>query len=175
MGFILAASAIFIGLLTVLVIVTRQLASPEPLPVTAAWIEELSSERYRPMLRLLDRQDLEFLRVQPGFTARMATEFRMQRCRAFREYLQQMDGDFKRICMALKILVVQSKCDRGDLTSALMRRQISFAYGMMMVRFQLVLYRYGFWTVDVADLMKLFDGMRLELRTLVPAESWAGV
>ena len=90
-----------------------------------------------------------FLRAQPGFTARMATEFRMQRCRAFREYLRQMDDDFKRICMALKILVVQSKRDRGDLTSVLMRRQISFAYGMMMVRFQLVLYRYGFWTVDV--------------------------
>ena len=75
MDFILAASAISIGLLTVLVIVTRQLASPEPLPVSATWIEELSSERYRPMLRLLDREDVEFLRVQPGFTARMATEF----------------------------------------------------------------------------------------------------
>ena len=85
-----------------------------------------------------------------------------------------MDGDFKRICLALKILVVQSKRDRGELTSALMRRQISFAFGMMMVHFQLVLYRYGFWTVNVADLMKLFDGMRLELRKLVPAESWMG-
>ena len=53
----------------------------------------------------------------------------------------------------------------------LMRRQISFADGMMMVRFQLVLYRYGFWTLDVADPTKLFDGTRLELRTLVPAES----
>ena len=127
------------------------------------------------MLRLLDQEDLDFLRAQPGFTARMATEFRIQRCRALRDYLRQMDHDFKRICMALKILTVQSKHDRGDLASVLVRSQITFAYGMMMAQFQLVLYRYGVWTVDVTDLMKLFDGMRFELRALVPTESWAGV
>ena len=32
------------------------------LPLTAEWIGELSVERYRPMMRLLDGADLEFLR-----------------------------------------------------------------------------------------------------------------
>jgi hypothetical protein len=175
MGLLIVISVVFVGLLAALVVVTRHFVSPDRLPVTAVWIEELSIERYRPMLRLLNREDLDFLRAQPDFTERMATEFRMQRCRAFQEYLQQMDDDFKRISMALKILMVQSKQDRADLASALVRRQITFAYGMMMVQFELVLYRYGVWTVDVADLMKLFNGMRLELRALVPAESRAGV
>ena len=112
MGFILATSAIFIGLLTALVVVTRQLASREPLPVTAAWMKR-STERYRPMLRRLDRQDLVSY-VCSRASGRMATEFRMQRCRAFRQYLQQMDGDFRRICMALKILVAQSNATEAN-------------------------------------------------------------
>jgi hypothetical protein len=39
---------------------------------------------------------------------------------------------------------------------------------------QLVRYRYGARTVDASALMALFDGMRIELRTLVPAELGAG-
>ena len=64
--------------------------------------------------------------------------------------------------------------DRPDLASVLLRNQMTFAYSMIMVQFQLVFYRYGVGTIDITGLVKLFDGLRLELRTLVPAESWAG-
>jgi hypothetical protein len=174
MGFIIAASVVFIGLVLVLVKLARRFASPQHLPVTAEWIEELSIERYRPMLRLLNQEDLHFLRAQPGFTPRMATDFRIQRCQLFQEYLRDLDSDFKRICMALKVLMVQAEHDRPDLASVLMRNQMTFAYGMTMVQFQLMFYRYGVGTVDITDLVKLLDGLRLELRALVPAESWAG-
>ena len=79
MDFIIAASVVFIGLVLVLVKLTRRFASPQQLPVTAEWIEELSIERYRPMLRLLNQKDLLFLRAQPGFAPQMATDFRIQR------------------------------------------------------------------------------------------------
>ena len=174
MGFLLAASVVFIGLVLVLVKLTRHFASPQHLPVSAEWIEELSIERYRPMLRLLNQEDLHFLHAQPGFTPQMATNFRIRRCQLFQEYLRHLDNDFKRICMALKVLMVQAKHDRPDLASVLVWNQMTFAYGMTMVQFQLVFYRYGVGTVDVTGLVKLFDGLRLELRTLVPAESWAG-
>jgi hypothetical protein len=170
---IVAAILAFFGFGLVLAF-CRHFASPQHLPVTVEWIDELSIERYRPMLRLLNQEDLLFLRRQAGFTPQMATKFRIQRCQLFQEYLRQLDADFKRICMALKVLVVQSKYDRPDLASVLVQNQMTFAYGMMMVQVQLVFYRYGFGTVDVAGLVKLFDGMRLELRTLVPAETWAG-
>jgi hypothetical protein len=107
----------------------------------------------------------------------MATSFRIQRCQLVQEYLRHLDSDFKRICMALKVLMVQAEHDRPELASALVRNQMTFAYGMVMVQFQLVFYRYGVGTVDVTGLVKLvklFDGLRLQLRTLVPAESWAG-
>jgi hypothetical protein len=174
MGFIIAASALFICLVAALIKLARHFASPQRLPITVEWLDELSIERHRPMLRLLDEEDLDFLRLQPGFTPEMATKFRIQRCQLFNEYLGDLDNDFKRICMALKVLMVQSKYDRPDLASVLVHKQMTFAYAMTTVQFQLVFYRYGMGSVDVTDLMKLFDGMRLELRTLVSAESWAG-
>jgi hypothetical protein len=91
MGFIIAASVVFIGLVLVLVKLTRHFASPQHLPVTAEWIEELSIERYRPIMRLLNQEDFHFLRAQPGFTPQMATNFRIQRCQLFQEYLRHLD------------------------------------------------------------------------------------
>jgi hypothetical protein len=40
---------------------------------------------------------------------------------------------------------------------------------MLSVRVHLSLYRVGLGGVEVSNLVKIFDGMRLELRNLVPA------
>jgi hypothetical protein len=138
------------------------------LPLTTEWIDELSIERYRPMLRLLDGEDLEFLRSQPGFTPNMATKLRIQRCQIFRGYLRCLNADFGRVSAALKILMLQSRNDRPDLAGALVRHQATFLCAMAMVNFRLVLYRWGVCSVDVTSLVQIFDVMRLELRTLVP-------
>ena len=140
------------------------------LPVTIDWLNDLSTERYRPMLRLLDEEDLRFLRKQPGFTPQMAAKFRAQRCRIFRGYLRSMQVDFGRICAVLKIVMAQSQQDRSDLASALVRSQITFTCRMVAIQFRLWLYRWGFGKVEVTSMLKVFDGMRLELRTFVPAE-----
>ena len=153
-----------------LVWVVRRLASPAAcLPVTAGWIDELSTERYRPMMRLLDGDDLAFLSSQPGFTSKMAGQVRTQRCQIFRGYLRCLTADFQRVCMALKIMMLQSRYDRPDLASVLLRQQVRFGVGMAAVQFRLLFYRWGFCRVDVMDLVKIFDSMRLELRALVPA------
>ena len=101
----------------------------------------------------------------------MAKRFRIQRCQIFRAYLRQLDSDFKRLCMALKTVMVQSKQDRLDLASALLRNQGTFAARKMMLQFQAVLYRFGVGTVDVRCLLNLSEKTRLELRELVPAGS----
>ena len=173
---VLIVAAILITLLglTAVALLARALLSAKSLPVSVEWIDELSADRYRPMLRLLSSEDLDFLRFQPGFTPRMARKFRVQRCQIFRTYLGDMDADFKRICAALKLILLQSKVDRPDLASTLLQRQLLFAYRMMAIQFQVVLYRFGVRSVDVSGLWKSFDGLRLELQTLVPAEM-AGV
>ena len=170
MTFIISTSVLgFFGLGLALAVLYRQLAAPtHSLPVAAGWIDELSVERYRPMLRLLSEDDLQFLRSQPGFTSQWEARHRKQRCQVFRGYLSVLENDFKRVCLAIKFLMVHSQHDRPDLAATLIRSQLAFAGGMVMVQCRLVLYRWGLGAVDVADLIKLFDGMRLELRILVP-------
>jgi hypothetical protein len=139
------------------------------LPVTAEWISDLSTERYKPMMRLLDSADIEFLRSQPGYTRSMETTLRMQRCQVFRGYLRCLNSDFQRICMALKIVMAQSENDRPDLASVLMHQQLLFASGMLGIHCRLALYRWGICNVDVTGVVKIFDGMRAELCNMVPS------
>ncbi len=146
----------------------RVTASRESLPVTPTWIDELSIERYRPMMRLLDTDDEAFLRSQPGFTPRMIRQLRCQRAQMFQGYLRCLSLDFNRICAAIKLLMLQSRRDRPELADALVRQQVLFASGMLLVNCRLLLYRFGFGGVDVSSLVGIFDVTRAELRTLVP-------
>lgn len=171
MEYVIAISiGTFLALAVALFLLVRKVAfKGSSLPLTAEWIDELSIERYRPMMRLLDGGDLEFLRSQPGFTPRMAAKLRIQRCQIFRGYLRCLSGDFQRVCAAIKILMLQSQHDRPDLAGVLIQHQVMFACGMAMVYFRLFLYRWGLSGVDVASLVQNFDLMRLELRSLVPS------
>lgn len=139
------------------------------LPLSADWIEELSIERYRPMLRMLDSADIEFLRSQPGFTPQMGAKLRQQRAQMFSGYLRSLESDFARVCSATKLVMLHSNQDRPDLARTLLRQQFQFATGMLNVRCQLFLYRWGLCGVEVSSILKLFDGVRLELRTVIPA------
>jgi len=165
-----------LALAAVVAVLARRLASTATtsLPLTAEWIDELSIERYRPMMHLLDAGDVEFLRSQPGFTPAMAAKLRAERCQVFRGYLRCLRADFQRVCAALKLLMVHSRYDRPDLASVLIHQQVMFEYGMVLVGFRLFLYRWGVCGVDVTDVVKIFDAMRLELRRLVPATAAAG-
>jgi hypothetical protein len=158
------------ALVAVLAIVVRSLGSAgQILPVTAEWIDELSIERYRPMLRLLDASDLEFLRSQPGYSPAIEANLRAQRCQIFRGYMRCLNMDFRRVCMALKLVMAQSQQDRPDLASVLIHHQIMFTCGMIAMKARLFLYRWGVCTVDVSSLVQIFDVMRLELRTMMPS------
>lgn len=143
------------------------------LPVTADWIEELSLDRYRPMLRLLDPEELQKTASERGWTPAMAAELRRQRCRIFRGYLRCLRDDFARVSLALKLLMVQASYDRPDLAARLLRSQVQFGCAMVLVEARLALYRLGIGTVDVRALLSVFDGLRLELRGLVPSNSAA--
>ena len=60
--------------------------------------------------------------------------------------------------------------DRPDLAAALVRQQFAFGYGMVNVYAHLFLYRWGIANVDVSSLVGIFDSVRVELRTMVPAQ-----
>ena len=173
----MASVFILLGLLAggylaaVMLLVHRVAAAGRKLPVTAEWIGELSVERYRPMLTLLDGKDIEFLKSQPGFTPRMAIRLRIQRCQVFREYLRCLSADFGRTCAAVKVLMLQSKNDRPELAGLLVRSQAVFACGIIGVQARLLCYRFGIGAVDAEILVSTFDAMRVQLRSLVPVEA----
>ena len=145
-------------------------AQASTLPVTAQWINELSPDRYRPMLRLLGAADIVFLRSRPGYTRQLESHLRAERCRIFRGYLHCLDSDFQRVCLALKLIMASSSLDRPDLAGALIQSQIMFASGLLSAHFRLLLYRCGVCTVDGSALVHMFDHVRCELRSLVPTE-----
>src|SRR4051794_14628140 len=129
---LIISTTFYLALLTAIAVVLYRISlAGRRLPVTSEWIDELSVERYRPMLRLLDGQDLEFLKAQPGFTPGMASKLRVQRCKVFRSYLRCLAGDFSRVCGAIKLLMLHSRRDRPDLAAALVRHQIIFAVGLI--------------------------------------------
>lgn len=163
---IMILAALILGIAAVV----RGLGSTDrSLPVTAEWIDDLSTDRYRPMTRLLDFRDIEFLRSQAGFTPKMESKLRAQRCQIFRGYLRCLDVDFQRVCTALKLVLVHSEQDRPDLSWVLLHNQILFAAVLLAVHFRLTMYGWGICTVDADRLVRIFDGMAFELRHLVPA------
>lgn len=133
----------------------------------AGWFSQLSAERYRPMERLLDDGDFEFLKHQPGFTARMGRALRAERRRIFRSYLRGLSRDFSRTCRALHMLMLASPHDRPDLAAILVRQRLSFTLGVMEVECRLVMHAWGWGRVDVRRLVGALDSMRLELNHML--------
>jgi len=138
-------------------------------PITANWIEELSVERYRPMLRLLDPDELQKLDSESGLTPEAISELRAERSRIFRQYLHSLRADFKRVCAALKIVMAQASKDRPDLASILVRSQARFALGCALVELRLALFMCGVGVVDVSPVLAVFEGLRTQLRAVAPS------
>jgi hypothetical protein len=166
-----AIATILILIVGVMLLVSRLGSEKRVLPVTTEWLSELSTERYRPMLRLLDATDFQFLRAQKGFTSEMERRLRRQRVQAFRGYLRLLVADFDRIVAALRVILVQSAQDRPELASLVLQRRLSFAMGLIEVQCRLALFGLGWSRVDVSGLIQLFEGMRLDLHKLVPMSS----
>lgn len=134
-------------------------------------LARISAERYRPMARLLDPADEEFLaRCQDSAAVR---RFRAERRRIFRRYLRSLERDFGAICAAIRMILAHAEEDRPDLASALMRRETRFALALFNVRCRLLLHAAGIGRVDVRGLVAALDEMRAELGRLVPAPAAA--
>jgi hypothetical protein len=168
---IVATFTILMLSLGVLFLLCRLGSDDQVLPVTTDWLSELSIDRYRPMLRLLEEDDFQYLRSRKGFTPEMASRLRRERVQAFRGYLQMLEADFDRVAAALRLILAHSTTDRPELASLLFERRLMFAFALIGIHCRIGLFRLGLSSVDVSILIQLFDGMRRELRTLVPASS----
>jgi hypothetical protein len=118
---VIAASVVYIGLVLVMVRLTYHFAARQPISVTAEWLDEVSVETTT-LLHLVGEKDSQSLCT----------------------HLPRLQDDFKLICMAVKVVIVQSNRDRPDLVRVLARNEMTFAYRMMMVRLKFAWGRFRF-------------------------------
>ena len=167
---LIAASILALVLIVAALLITRRLGKRRnDLPLSPEWINELSTDKYRNMMRLLNRRDLDDLRSRPDYSKTMAAEFRRERSRLFKEYLNAMSVDFERICMAIRILMLNSNSDRPDLASTLFQSQFMFTLAIANLRMRVFFYNLGWCEGDASEVFRIFDTMRLELRNCVPS------
>ena len=92
---LIAGSVVGVVLLAAFVVLLRSLISTRDVESdTASALPEVRAEKYRPMVRLLSNEDLEFLRSQAGYTPEMGRRLRKERRRVMRSYLSALKCDF---------------------------------------------------------------------------------
>ena len=134
---------------------------------TMDWFDSFSVGRYKPMERLLDDADFEYLQSCSGYTRGMGRKMRMERRKLFRRYAYCLDRDFTRVCTAIKLLMIHSQVDRPDLFSLLLRKRAWFLMALLSIECRLALHACGLGTVDVRNLVGSLDSMGVQLRELV--------
>lgn len=168
----LAPAVVLIG---VCILVHRQIAAlRHRLALPPNWTPELSVDRYRPMFRLLEDDDIRFLQSQPGATPALVKRLRRQRYQVFRGYLGSLERDFHQAFEALMMVMLHSQWERRDIARALIVSRAKFSIGVFRVRCRLFLYRWNVGHEPVAHLVSLFEGLQLELLALAPTPDRAG-
>ncbi len=161
---IIIAAFCFIALAVVLMVL-QQIQSGPSVPAELLSHDRLG-DRYRPMMRLLDESDCEFIAAgRPGSTD--LARFRAERRALFRIYLRNLGDDHARIVRAIRDLLVESQHDRPDLVKLLYKCQFMFAFAMISIQFKLCLHTMGVGTVDVRSLVRAVEGLQLQLQDMV--------
>src|ERR1017187_7788716 len=162
---IILTATFFLMAFSVLFMVLQKMQADQTVPAEILSQDSLL-ERYRPMFRLLDESDCEF--IAAGFPAGSELRrFRAERRSLFRVYLCNLGADHARIVGAMRGLLVQSRLDRPDLAKALYRCQLMFALAMISIEFKLFLHALGIGTVDARSLVEAVEGLQLQLQDMV--------
>lgn len=120
-------------------------------------IPQASSRPYKPMLRLLSREDLQFVSSAPE----LKKDLRASRRRIFRAYLRCLSKDYSRLLGGVRWIMVNSAVDRPDLAILLSRQRRAFAVAMCRIEWMLALHAAGFDNVkvDVSGLVDAIDNL----------------
>ena len=158
-------AAFFLMAIAVVFLVLQKIQADQSVPAEILSQDSLT-ERYRPMFRLLDESDCEF--IASGFSGSSELRrFRAERRSLFRVYLRNLGADHARIIGAIRNLLVESQLDRPDLVKVLYRCQFQFALAMLSVEFRLFLHALGMGTIDVRSMVSAVEGLQLQLQDMV--------
>lgn len=141
--------------------------------ITPEWLESFSATTYEPMQRLLNAEDFNFLKRQPGYDLAVVQRLRRERLRIFRQYLNRVVVDFNRLHLAARILVAHSQEDRSALLSHLMALKFRFGLAAIQAEFNYMLCCIGYSTISVRALLARLEEMSTQLNALSTANAAA--
>jgi len=153
---ILFVLAIVLGASAVVIVpmLRRLFLKPAIGEITPQWLEEYSPERYRSMANLLANDDFSFLLRQPGFELSLYRKLRRERLAIFRQYLDRLVVDFRRLHLTARLLSAQNSEDSSDVAQKLFKLQWHFHLALVRTEFEYSLCRYGLATVHVQRLIE---------------------
>lgn len=128
---------------------------------------------YRPMQRLLDPAELQYL-LDQGISKEKVNKLRGQRRQIYRLYLRSLAEEFKNVNGALKSLLGSSYSDRPDLATLLAKQQFTFYRNLLLVQLRLTLHACEFDKMPEIDLLGPLEIIQAQLRQLAPANTPAG-
>ena len=134
------------------------------------WLDGFSLESYAPMRRLLDQNDFEFLRKQPGYHPALEKRLQAERRQAFIDYLWLMIGDFNQLLKIGRHMLVSSNVDRPEFARALGRQRTGFYLTVCTIRCKLALAPLGL-RVDGPELLNSLGTMLQQVRELAALET----
>ena len=160
LGVVLLLAAIFVSL------ICQLLRRRMPGEYSLEWLSEFSVDSYRPMERLLDQRDYEFLATQPGFHSGIARELRAERHRIFRIYLRSLIRDFRTLVGLAELMMVYSEDDRPDLARTIFRLRRQFYLNVITVELRLALLPLPVGAINVGKLLQPLAAMRENIQQL---------
>jgi len=125
-------------------------------------------DRYRPMTRLLDQEDFDFLAAQPGFRPEIARKLRSQRRRVMRLYLRALSKDFNQLHARARRLVAAAPEEHHSLVGVLIRQRATFFRVRSMVEMRLALDWLLPGSVDIRPLLGALEKLQAELQMPAP-------
>lgn len=129
----------------------------------ADWFSGFAPERYRPMLRLIDRAEMEWVAGQAGSSPELIRQVRRTRARLFRLYLRSMRTDFTRLQALGRVLIGTGQASPA-LAQALFQANWAFTRAYWQVQFRLALFQMGARTVDASRLLEPLSHLNQALR-----------
>lgn len=142
-------------------------------PRLSSDVSDFSLSRYEPMTRLLESEDLEFLKSQSGYRPEIGEKLRRDRVRIFRLYLTDLAADFRALHSAARVMVANSGEEHADLIGSLFRQQVTFWRAIAAIEFRLAMGGLGFAKPEVRGLIEAMETMRMELTRISGAPSAA--
>jgi hypothetical protein len=168
MDIIIPASLLMLALGTTAFFLLRSLFAGSRFQDDAAPVLEVCWRDYRPLDRLLDPADFEFLRRR-GISKAKIKKLQTERRKIYRLCLRSLAYDFNLVHRSVNLVLVQSRVDRPELAAELARQKLAFYRNLLRAEFRLTLHACGLEHMPAIDLLQPLEILQSHLRQLALA------